>query len=613
MKKLLRWMQEIRRFLPVKPQFILWGNIYDIYPLQLGEMQAPVTQMLRDYLRNSLKAIGPYSWFVEYQPGTGFRLLEGEADLVKKITGHEINKEKHLPITLIKAPEIIEKLQTSKEAHGVVIMDMTSRFPQVERKEVIEEFFYRLFNLSTTVTPKLIAACNDYLPVFDPVIWLVDRENDIPDWYTINNIKIRSIGIPKPDYEVRKTIIQASCKHISGFNDLPEPRRKEKINLFIDQTGGLYANEIISIVHLARFENIPFGEVGEAIKRYRVGVTENPWAKLDRQKIQNAGNILKERVKGQDLAVAKSVEIIRRAVFNLSGAQYSRSSMRPKGVLFFAGPTGVGKTELAKAVTELLFGSDSNYLRFDMSEFGHEHADQRMVGAPPGYVGYDTGGQLTNAVKQNPFSVILFDEIEKAHPKILDMFLQILDDGRLTSGRGETVFFTESLIVFTSNLGIFDVKPSGEKIQLVTPDMEYSQIQKSVLDSIEGFFKYKIGRPEILNRLGENIIVFDFIREEIAGQILENMLKNIRGKLMDTNQVHLEISEASKKNLLNLCSKDLSMGGRGIGNRIETAFLNPVASRLFELDPKPGDTVDIEVDQQGNISLSHMTASLNQT
>ena len=136
---------------------------------------------------------------------------------------------------------------------------------------------------------------------------------------------------------------------------------------------------------------------------------------------------------------------------------------RPRGVAFLAGPTGVGKTELAKSVTQLLFGDESAYIRFDMSEFSAEHSDQRLIGAPPGYVGYDAGGELTNAVREKPFSVVLFDEIEKAHPRILDKFLQILDDGVLTSGRGDRVYFSESIIIFTSNLGIYSTAADGTR------------------------------------------------------------------------------------------------------------------------------------------------------
>jgi ATP-dependent Clp protease ATP-binding subunit ClpA len=229
-----------------------------------------------------------------------------------------------------------------------------------------------------------------------------------------------------------------------------------------------------------------------------------------------------------------------------------------------------------------------------MSEFAHEHADQRLVGAPPGYVGYDVGGQLTNAVKQNPFSVLLFDEIEKAHPKILDIFLQILDDGRLTSGRGETAYFSECLIVFTSNLGIYEQTPDGQKIQRIAPGMPYEKVSSDILKAIEDFFKYKIGRPEILNRIGENIVVFDFIRPMIAQQIFDRMLGNIIYKLGDSYSIKVELALDFRNNLAEICCSDLNMGGRGIGNKLENAFINPLSRSLFEHKAKEGETLIVQ-------------------
>jgi len=607
---LLRWMQEIRRFLPVKPQFLLWGNIYDVYPFYLKPDSPPVTLKLRDYLKNALRESGHFRLFVEYTPLVGFRLLEGDSEQFKRITALSISPEKPAPATLIKAADIIERLVTNREVHSVVIMNMTSRFRLVEREETVNEFFFRLFALTSELSPKIIVEKpdqpppDDAVPMFDPIFWLVDRENEIPDWYAVGNTRLRSIGIPQPDFEVRKTIITALTRHIAGFSDLSPEKQKENIGLFIDQTGKMYAGEIISIVQLAHNEGITFAEIGEAIKRYRVGVVENPWGKLDMDKISRAETLLSTRVKGQSEAVRKSVEIVHRAIFNLSGSQYSRFSLRPKGVLFFAGPTGVGKTELAKSITEMIFGSESNYLRFDMSEFGHEHSDQRLVGAPPGYVGYDVGGELTNAVKQNPFAVILFDEIEKAHPKILDMFLQILDDGRLTSGRGETVYFTESLIVFTSNLGIYELLPDGTKVQRVDPGMPYDKIQKEVSGAIEDFFKYKIARPEILNRIGDNIVVFDFIRKEIALKILNRMLGNIQNKLLESHQIALRMAPEAYQVLTALCTKDLTMGGRGIGNKIESAFLNPLSSALFQGRFAAGQTLIVTFDTEHRLVLT---------
>ena len=297
---------------------------------------------------------------------------------------------------------------------------------------------------------------------------------------------------------------------------------------------------------------------------------------------------------GQDKAVRHVANTLKRSVYSLSGAQFSRYSQRPKGVLFFAGPTGVGKTEMAKAITELIFGSPTNYIRFDMSEFGHEHADQRLVGAPPGYVGYDVGGELTNAIKQNPFSVVLFDEVEKANRKILDMFLQILDDGRLTSGRGETVYFSESLIIFTSNLGVSEQMPDGTKRQIVTPDMPYEGVERKILEATDSFFRYEINRPELLNRIGKNIIVFDFIREKTAEKIFDKMMSNVLFRLKDSHGIDLTLSEQARKQLLDAICSDLSMGGRGVGNSIEELLVNPLSRALFENPVPSGGSIEVK-------------------
>jgi ATP-dependent Clp protease ATP-binding subunit ClpA len=271
-------------------------------------------------------------------------------------------------------------------------------------------------------------------------------------------------------------------------------------------------------------------------------------------------------------------------------------------VLVLAGPTGVGKTELAKAVTELLFGSDTSCIRFDMSEFAREHADQRLVGAPPGYVGYDVGGELTNAVRQNPFSVLLFDEIEKAHPRILDIFLQILDDGRLTSGRGETVYFSESLIIFTSNHGIYETTSAGVRQARVTPAMPYEEIRTRVMEAISSFFTYQISRPEILNRIGENIVVFDFIRGEVAQEIFKKMLQNVLYALTDQYRISVTFDTVAVQRLYEACCAELTMGGRGIGNKLEEVFVNPLSRLLFQLEAAPGDRIHLQdLLQEGNL------------
>ena len=150
------------------------------------------------------------------------------------------------------------------------------------------------------------------------------------------------------------------------------------------------------------------------------------------------------------------------------------------------------------------------YIRFDMSKFSAEQSEARLVGAPPGYVGYDAGGELVNAVRQRPFSVVLFDEIEKAHPQILDKFLQILDDGRLTDGRGDTVYFSETVIIFTSNLGVYVRDETGQPVLNVSQNDDYEAVSERIHEAIENHFRFQLQRPELLNRIGDNIVVFDF-------------------------------------------------------------------------------------------------------
>jgi ATP-dependent Clp protease ATP-binding subunit ClpB len=285
------------------------------------------------------------------------------------------------------------------------------------------------------------------------------------------------------------------------------------------------------------------------------------------------------------------MDILLRSVMGLTGAQVRATGGRPRGVLFFAGPTGVGKTELAKALTGVLFGDERSYVRFDMSEFSEEHAAARLLGAPPGYVGYEAGGELTNALRRRPFSVVLFDEIEKCHPRLLDKFLQILEDGRLTDGQGNTVYFSECVIIFTSNLGTVVEREDGRREQNVTAADSYDVVEERIRKAIEEHFKFRLGRPELLNRIGDNIVVFNFISRVVGEEILAGMLRNVARRIKSEHDLDLQLSAPARAYLSERCLSDLTNGGRGIGNRLESVLINPIARALFDRQGKASGAV----------------------
>ena len=325
---------------------------------------------------------------------------------------------------------------------------------------------------------------------------------------------------------------------------------------------------------------------------YKYGIKENMWESIDDEAVNNLENSLKDRVKGQDKAIKKVSSVIKRAVTGLSGLQHSSTGNKPKGILFFAGPTGTGKTELTKALAEVLFGDENNCIRFDMSEYSESHSDQKLFGAPPGYVGYEAGGQLTNAIKERPFSILLFDEIEKAHPSIMDKFLQILEDGRMTDGQGNTVYFSEALIIFTSNLGItkkiIDSSGNERREMLVSIDESYEDMENKVINGIKAHFK-----PEVVNRIGNNIVVFDFIRDEVSQLIVKSQIKKINENIEKIKKIKIVISPEILEYYYKLAKEKniLEMGGRGIGNMIEDKYINELSDYIFNSRNENGNII----------------------
>ena len=588
-----RWIKDLFRFLPVKSQFLLSSNVRDYYPFRIEKDRYQPCNILQ-YMAKSLQ-LKEYEYFVSFNRLQYFSILTpspGEMDNAQKFFREKFGIENNKECSLKKSLDLIEKIIGWKENFIAVFADFASRY--LIRTDSLSENEHDYFTKAQILSYK--AEChiaqNSELPKYNPIIWICDKENDFPGWFVMENPKIRSIVLPKPDHILRGALIRSLTPELEGFDKASGKEQEESHDTFVGQTEGMLITDVIAITQLCMHENLPFTQIGEAVRRYKIGVTEDPWTRIESKKIINGEQMIRKRVKGQQAAVTKSLDIIKRAMTRLSGAQGSKIGGKPRGVMFLAGPTGTGKTELAKTITELLFDDERAMIRFDMSEFSQEHTDQRLIGAPPGYIGSDMGGELTNAIKEKPFSVVLFDEIEKAHPRILDKFLQVLDDGVLTSGRGERVYFSESVIVFTSNLGISRIE-NGERILNVTADNTYAEVEHRVRMEIENYFKLQIGRPEILNRIGENIVIFDFIRKDVAMQIYDKMIMGILNRLKDGQNIEVVVENNVINDLRTKCISDLSNGGRGIGNQLEAWLINPLARAMFDSDIKEGSRIRI--------------------
>ncbi|HEX7770670.1 MAG TPA: AAA family ATPase, partial [Dokdonella sp.] len=317
-------------------------------------------------------------------------------------------------------------------------------------------------------------------------------------------------------------------------------------------------------------------EIAEVVARW-TGIPVSKMLEGERDKLLRMEDELHRRVVGQDEAVRAVSDAIRRSRAGLSDPN------RPNGSFLFLGPTGVGKTELCKALAEFLFDSGEAMVRIDMSEFMEKHSVSRLIGAPPGYVGYEEGGYLTEAVRRRPYSVILLDEVEKAHHDVFNVLLQVLDDGRLTDGQGRTVDFRNTVIVMTSNLGsqyIQDFDGDGEE--------QYTQMKASVMGVVQAHF-----RPEFINRLDE-IVVFRSLDKAQIRQIARIQVA-LLGKRLAERQLKLELSDKAL-DLLGNVGFDPVYGARPLKRAIQQQLENPLAKEILDGRFQPGDAIMVDAE-----------------
>ena len=329
-------------------------------------------------------------------------------------------------------------------------------------------------------------------------------------------------------------------------------------------------------------EEVTADDIAEVVSSW-TGIPAGRMLEGETEKLLHMEDYLGKRVIGQKEPIREVSDAVRRSRAGIADPN------RPTGSFLFLGPTGVGKTELAKALAEFLFDDERALTRIDMSEYGEKHSVSRLVGAPPGYVGYEEGGQLTEAVRRRPYSVVLLDEVEKAHPEVFDVLLQVLDDGRLTDGQGRTVDFRNAILILTSNLG---------SQYLVDQSMDFEKREELVMDVVRQHFK-----PEFLNRLDDSVMFHPLDTNDLT-HIVDLQLDSLQKRLAD-RRLTLEVTQAAK-DWLAINGFDPAYGARPLRRLVQSAVGDPLAKEILSGAVRDGDTVLVDVagDELDHLSVS---------
>jgi ATP-dependent Clp protease ATP-binding subunit ClpC len=504
-------------------------------------------------------------------------LARGEIQAIGATTIDEYRKHVEKDAALERRFQPVTVGEPTKEEALLILEGLRDKYEAHHKVKITDE----ALKASVEFSDRYIT--DRYLP--DKAIDLVDE--------AASKVRIKTFTAP-PDIKRMEEELSALEKEKSEAISLQEYERAAQIRDKIQEIKKQIEDEKKNWADKTHSKDSIVGEedIAEVVSSW-TGIPVTKLEEEESQRLLNLESILHKRVIGQEEAVLAVAKAIKRARVGL------KDPKRPVGSFIFLGPTGVGKTELSKALAEALFGDENAVIRVDMSEYMEKHTVSRLIGSPPGYVGYEEGGQLTEKVRRKPYSVVLLDEIEKAHPDVFNVLLQILDDGRLTDGKGRTVDFKNTVVIMTSNVGVSTIKKQGV-LGFATASNEredaYERMKSNVMEELKRTF-----RPEFLNRVDE-IIVFHQLEEEHLNKIVDLMLKSLLGRIKEMN-IDVEVTDDAKKILVKR-GYDQTYGARPLRRAIQKMVEDQLSEEMLKGSVKPGGHVLIDVDGDNLIFTS---------